>query len=374
MNNKDQLSTVHVITSLENGGAEAFLYSLVKESKQKRVTIISMRDDWGYGKRFEKLGCKVIVLGMKPVQANLKHFFQLVRILKREQPAAVFTWMHHANLFAGLAAKVAFIPTIIWGIHDAFMQPEKEKLATRFIIRVTALFSYFVPNKIIYVAKKASEVHASIYYDQRKKIVIPNGYDVERFKPNINKRLVIRKQLGIDENSFLIGMIARFDPLKDHETFMKVAKILLDKGLNVHFLLCGSGVSSKNKQLSNYINRYDLAKHLTLAETRDDIENVYSALDVFLLTSLTEAFPNVLCEAMASAVPCVSTDVGDASIIIADTGAITRTQDYTQMALEIEKMLLLPTTDWNQKKEKARQHVVQNFSIKKITKRYMELV
>ena len=366
--------TVHIITSLENGGAESFLFTLIKEGNRNNVVVISLKEDWGYGKRLEAMGVKVIVLGMKPVRLNISHFFKLIKILKREQPAVVFTWMHHANLFAGVAAYFASIPTIIWGVRDAFMQPEKEKVATRVVIRFSALLSYFIPNKIIYVAQKASEVHESIYYDKKKTVVIPNGYNMQRFKPDAAARTAVRKELDIPENIFLVGMIARFDPMKDHESFIKTAQNLINKHDNVHFLLCGSGISEDNQTLMNMIEHYNMKKYISFAKTRVDIEKVHAALDLFLLTSVTEAFPNVLCESMACGTPCVSTNVGDAALIIKDTGGIVNIADDKQMANEVEQILLLPTEIKKQLKHDVRERINYTFPIKKIISQYMEFL
>ena len=375
MKNKNSLQkTVHIITSLENGGAESFLFTLVKEGNRDNVVVISLKDDWGYGKRLEAMGVKVIVLGMKPVRPNIACFFKLIKILKREKPAVVFTWMHHANLFAGLAAYFASIPMIIWGVRDAFMQPEKEKIATRIVIRISALLSYFVPNKIIYVAQKASEVHESIYYDKKKTVVIPNGYNIQRFKPDQEARNAIRQELDIPENIFLVGMIARFDPMKDHESFIRTAQHLIEKHDNIHFLLCGSGISEDNKTLMGMIEKHNMIKYISFAKTRVDIEKIHAALDLFLLTSVTEAFPNVLCESMACGTPCVSTDVGDAALIIKDTGAIVSISDDKQMAVEIEKILLLPIETRAQLKLDVRERIRYTFPIKKIVGQYMEFL
>lgn len=366
--------TLHIITSLQNGGAESFLFTLIKEGNRKNVVVISLKDDWGYGKRLEEMGVKVMVLGMQASRPNLSSFFQLRKIIKTEQPEVVFTWLHHASLFAGLAAYFASVPKIIWGVRDAYMQPEKEKISTRIVVRVSALFSYFIPDHIIYVAQKAREVHESIYYDKKKSVVIPNGYNLQRFTIDQEARLAIRQELDIPESIFLVGMIARFDPMKDHESFIKAARNLIDKHENIHFLLCGSGISEDNAELMEMIQTHNISKYISFAKTRVDIEKIYTALDVFLLSSVTEAFPNVLCEAMACGTPCVSTNVGDAALIVKDTGAIVKISDYKQMAVEIEKLLLMPDDIREQLKLDVREHIEHTFPIKKIVKRYMDFL
>jgi glycosyltransferase involved in cell wall biosynthesis len=169
-------------------------------------------------------------------------------------------------------------------------------------------------------------------------------------------------------------MIARFDPMKDHESFIKAAQYLVEKHENIHFLLCGSGISEENQELMTLIQNNNMTKYISFAATRVDIEKIHAALDTFLLTSVTEAFPNVLCESMACGTPCVSTDVGDARLIIKDTGAIVEISNAQQMAAEVEKIFLLPDKIRTQLKLDVRERIRYSFPIKKIIASYMRFL
>ena len=112
-----------------------------------------------------------------------------------------------------------------------------------------ARLSRWVPDRIVACAEAAKEVHAAIGYDARRMVVIPNGYDISYFSPDSEARKLIRAEWCIPDCVPLLGMVARFDPQKDHGNLINALAILLDRGVNFKVALVGTGLSTENRDL-----------------------------------------------------------------------------------------------------------------------------
>ena len=165
-------------------------------------------------------------------------------------------------------------------------------------------------------------MYAERGFDAAKLTVIPNGFDSSRFRPDPAARDEVRREIGVAPDAPLIGLVARYDPFKDHATFLRAAAALVRTRPDARFLLCGNRVDAGNAELVEQIASLGLAEHVRLLGPRRDVQRIYAALDVLAQSSISEAFPLVLGEAMASGVPCAATDVGDSALIVGDTGRI----------------------------------------------------
>src|SRR6185312_11100935 len=183
--------------------------------------------------------------------------------------------------------------------------------------------SYRKRVHITYCAQAAKAAHESRNYCSDRAVFLPNGYDPARFSFLPGDREFIRRQWGIEENTIAFGMVARFDPIKDHATFLEAAALACRESRErFAFVLIGDGMDKSNALLMQLIERYGLQQTVILAGRRLDMQSVYSGLDFLALSSRGEAFPNVLCEAMLCERTCISTDVGDCKNIVGATGFI----------------------------------------------------
>ena len=156
------------------------------------------------------------------------------------------------------------------------------------------------PKKIVYNSKISAEQHKQLGYRIAKTVVIPNGFDTEIFAPSIESRISIRTELGLTEDTFLIGRICRYDPMKDFPNFLHAAALLLKDYPDVHFILAGTEVDWDNQTLCQLINELGIAKSLHLFGERQDLPRITAALDIASTSSAYgEAFPNVIGEAMS---------------------------------------------------------------------------
>src|SRR5690606_16409573 len=133
--------------------------------------------------------------------------------------------------------------------------------------------------------------HSNIGYSKEKMLVIPNGFDINRFKANDEIRYIYRNELKIPDNKLVIGNIGRFTPAKNQVNFIKACLILLEKGYNFNVIMAGRDVSLNNIEIRKLIGDN---KNFKLVGEIDQPEVFYNAIDVFCLSSITEGFPNVL--------------------------------------------------------------------------------
>jgi len=260
---------------------------------------------------------------------------------------------------------------VIWAIHNTNLDSVSIKKGTRTIVKVCSKLSNILPTRIIYVADESRVVHERFGYSHKKGgDIIPNGFDVSRFKPDVNARKKIRSELKIRSKVQLVGLIARFDPQKDHENFLIAAGILHQILPKVQFLLCGDNINSCNRQLVSWLEKYGLRNCFHLLGRRDDMPKVISAFDVSASSSMGEAFPLVIGESMSCGIPCVVTDVGDSKRLVGDTGIVVPSKSPELLALGLERMLKMPELERINLGKLARERIERKFSLLSVVQSY----
>ena len=367
----------HIITSLSDGGAEAVLYRLCTNDTHAKHTVISLMDMGKYGSLLQGAGIEVHCLNMPSGRVNFASLRKLYKLLKSLQPNAVQTWMYHADLIGGIIAKLAGIKHIYWNIRHTTLEKGQSKKSTILVAKLCALLSRFIPKKIICCAHKAVEIHAELGYQKSKMVVIGNGYQLEQFAPNADEGKKLRLELTLAEQETILGMVGRFDAQKDHLGLLSALNIIKNKIRNFNFLLIGRDLNSNNQILIKEINKFSLEQNIILLDQRTDIPTIMNALDIHVLSSsFGEAFPNVLCEAMACGTPCVTTDVGDAAFIVGNTGWVVPAKNPEALAEAILSAVNEKTSNkqsWTNRKQACRNRIVENFSIEKMIEKYHQI-
>ena len=369
------MRVAHVITGLNDGGAEAVLFRLCTHDRYDRHTVISLADDGKYGGLLREQGVPVHSLGMEAGDVKAVALWKLWRLLRAEKPDVLQTWMYHADLLGGVIGRLAGVRSICWGIRHTTLEPGLSKSRTIRIAQTCARLSRWVPKKIVCCAQSAADVHAKLGYSWAKMVVVRNGYDLDRFRPDLDSRQKIRAELGVPSAAMLFGMVGRFNPQKDHANLMAALGMLRREGQDVYCVLVGHGVDCHNEKLTGWINTAGLAERVVLAGPRSDIPAVMNALDVHVLSSSSEAFPNVLCEAMACGTPCVTTDVGDAVAIVGEAGWVVRAKDSEALGDGMRAAMQCRAEEdrWGRRKRAARERVREHFSLDAMVAQYREV-
>jgi glycosyltransferase involved in cell wall biosynthesis len=368
------MKITHIITGLAAAGAETVLYHLLAalDRDEYQSEVISLTDRGATAPKIESLGVPVRALSMMRSVPNPLAIRRIAKILRRSRPHIVHTWMYHSNLLGGLAAQAAGGIPVIWGIHHSKIDSSDTKRFTVWTVRACAWFSKQLPARIICCANSSELAHIQLGYDAEKMEVIYNGIDSEIFQPNPEAREALRSRLGIPPDSLLIGMAGRLHRHKDHKNFFAAARLLRAELPEVHFVLCGDGLEPGNSKLAAEVAD-GLQDHCHLIGLQRDMPAFYAALDVAANSSLSEAFPLAVGEAMACGIPCVVTDVGDSPVIVGDTGRIVPARDSATMASAWRELIDAGAETRHMLGTAARERVVTHFSVTQFAQRYQAL-
>jgi glycosyltransferase involved in cell wall biosynthesis len=360
---------LHIITGLVVGGAEMALYKLVLQSQGKEYnhTVIALTPEGGMQERFREAGIRLIVLDVR--KHPFSEFFRLYRLIRELRPDVVQTWLYHADLLGGLAARLAGVRNVIWGIRTTDVNIGCAR-PTALVRRACAAISRWVPRTIVCVAEAARRAHVLIGYDAARMLVVGNGFDLSRFNATPGQRAQLRAQCGIGEDEIVIGTVGRFNADKDHANFIRAAGQLAGRYQHLRFLMVGKRLDRDNAELMQWITDTGYPERFILLGERADIPVCLAAMDVFCLPSRTEAFPNALGEAMAMSLPCVATDVGDVNAVMGDTGVLVPKMDSAALAAGVAHLLELEPEGRARLGRRGRDRIQEKFSMENTRMRF----
>ena len=371
---KRPVRVLFISSGLGVGGAETMLLCLLEHIDRRLImpAVISLTGLGAIGPKIQALDIPVEDVGLSRGSNPfpLVSLIRLCRQISSFRPDVVQTWQYHADLLGGIAARIAGVQTVSWGIRNGDLPLDYSKNAIRLIRSLSGVLSYRVPKAILFNSQSARAVHVKEGYDTSKMEVIPNGFDLMRYTPNQKSRRSLRDELGLSPDVLLGGFVARDDPVKNHEGFLRAVRLVHVEMPDVHFVLAGHMGCQSNRRLCQIIADKQISDSVHILGHREDIPEVLAALDVLVLASDTEAFPNVLGEAMACGVPCVATAAGDSAWIIGDTGRVVRIGDMEALAKKILELLVMGLERRRALGMKARLRIKKNFDVRQIAMEY----
>lgn len=364
---------LHVISGLHLGGAETLLYQLATRSPpniEHRVICLGERE-W-YSDLLEERGVPVDHLGTRA--ANLPSRLITLRRLIRESCADVVqSWLYVANLLSGICARSSGIP-VVWGVHAASIDDIEG--VSRLCAIAGGWASNWLADFAINCSSRTAESHAARGYGVLPSAVVHNGYDPAVFRPDEKARSREREKLGFPPTTFLIGSVARWHPHKDVPNLLRALRIASDTGARLRCLLIGRGLAPDNPGLAAEIRKSGAEGLVVPLGLRSDLPSQLPALDLHVLSSRSEAFPNAVAESMLSAVPNVVTDVGDSAMMVGETGWSVPAGDPAKLAGAIVDAYREWADDrqaWERRRANARSRIADRFTFEKMASGYEDV-
>jgi glycosyltransferase involved in cell wall biosynthesis len=373
MNQVPRNTILHVIVGLNDGGAEAVLYRLCSGDTLNKHIVISMMDEGKYAELLNKAGVVVHCLNMERGCVTLGGLLLMFKLIRLYKPVAVQTWMYHADLVGGVIARLLGVPIVSWGLHHANLSPDAVKSKTRMIAGLCAFVSSWVPDVIVSDSHEAVRVHTQLGYLRQKFLVIPNGVDLANFAPDAVARERFRLEITPGYTNFILGVVARFDPQKDHANLFAALSAMKKLGHEFRCVLVGTGMEATNELLMDLLAKEDILDCVILLGRRGDINHVMNAIDLHVLPSYSEAFGNVLVEAMACGTPCVCTNVGDMPLIVGENGWVVPARDSKALAdalIAAKQMFEFYPEAWGVRQNEARERALKEFSVEQMRASY----
>ena len=368
------MKILHIITSLGSGGAEQVLQRIVTSDRYNDHSVVCLRDPGFHSKKIEQTGVSIKYLGLSSNPLSLIKILRLFHIIRERSPDIVQTWMYHADLIGGCVARMVGVKKVVWGIRGPFDR-RRTKLGTKIVIYICAGLSRLVPSTIVVNSNFSQSSHIRAGYVEGRFLLISNGVPIDHFKADTDGRKKIRSELGVSDGDVIIGMAGRYDPYKDHINLLDALQILKYRDMKFTCLIFGSRVEPTNSDLMKEIERRGLLPDIILLGERSDVSDLMTSLDLHILSSAAESFPNAVLEAMACEVPCVVTDVGDTRRIVKDSGFIVAPENAEELANAIALMIkeIDDQPAWCLRKSRCRDIVVSEFSLEIMIGDYQKL-
>ena len=313
-----------LVHSLEVGGAEVQLTVLAcgLDRTEFAPTVISFHDEGALLGELREADIPVVTLGLRGRHDAFGFFLRLVRALRASKPDVVYSYLDFPNAVAAIVKPWLRRSRLVWGIRTSDMKLEDRALSWRIFFALERLLARAADLIICnsWAGKRhlqQSQFHADAI------TVVGNGIDTERYQPNPATRKRYRAEFGFSDDDIVIGLVARLDPVKEHATFLKAAADLARDVPAARFICIGGGTIEYAHELHGIGNALGLDDRLIWTGARDDVSDLLNALDIATLCSAYgEGFPNAVGEGMAMALPFVTTDVGDAAIVVGDQGTV----------------------------------------------------
>lgn len=304
---------------------------------------------------------------------KISRFFQilfspiiLIYLLSRIQPNIVYSFLGLTNLIAWIATRFGFSKKLVWGLRSG-----KRKLVWKQSIPdlLSRLISRSVPL-VIANSELGKEYYFHKGYRPIKMCSIPNGVDVDYFKPYEKAGTILRNKLNIKEGKFVIGIAGRINPVKNLELFFHSAEIVLETNRQLVFVVVGAGEMSYIEKLKKLNRKLQIEQHVIWIGFQDDMIGVYNLFDLLVSSSSVEGSPNTVLEAMACGTPCIVTDVGDSARIVNDPNCVVPPGYPEALSAAINQFI--ETDHSPEYKSLLRKRIVDNYSIEIMVQRTMD--
>ena len=375
------MKIVHIINSLKKGGAEGNLYRLCKIQKKKYknkidIIIITLIDSGYYEYELKKKGIKILSLRINEknkIFDFIKKITKLRKYIKKINPDIIQSWMYHSNFLTMFIPK-KYHNKIFWNIRHSELNLKISKKMTILLSIICGLFSRFVPKKIIYCSEKSIKFHENNqFYSKKKTRLIDNGYSDKIYYPSNNLRSNFRKKNKIKKTDIILGYAGRYAKQKNIESLLNAFSKIVKNYSNVHLYMVGKEINLQNKELINIMSGLNIKDKIVLLNEQKNLLEFYNGIDLLVLTSHSESFPNVIAEAMLCSTPVLASNAGCSKKIIDKYGFVLNKNDYLSITKGLKKSINIlenKKRNWKFLKKNVRSQIKKKFSIEKMANSY----
>ena len=327
-----KIKILHILHSLQIGGLENGVVNLINNLNDGRFKHVICCVD-SSGPMAERLKIPIEIFSLqKGDRRDYLLPFKIAKIIKKTRPDIVHT-RNWAAIDGVVGARLAGVKFIIHGEHGR--EATDPTGANNLRKRVRKGLNPWITKFIAVSAELRNWLVYDIGINEQKVVQIINGVDTEQFKPPEEKQEA-KKKLGFKPNSFIIAIVGRLDPVKDHETLFKAFKIFSENNPeSANLVILGTG--HLEDRLKTVVKELDISEEVIFIGGTDRVPEFYRCVDVYVLPSIAEGVSNTILEAMASGLPVITTRVGGNTELVEDgkTGFLFNPGDYRSLAEKI---------------------------------------
>lgn len=358
------MNILHLINDLRVGGTEKSLVNYCINDNKNYNIILSFGPSENFVKLLESKNIKLIKLNI--LKNPIKTILNLRKIIKENDIKIVHSWMYHSHLISFIF--YFFGIKVFWSIRNQDITKNNLGNKTFLLVKLLSFLSNFFVERIFYNSRMAKTTHTNMGFPEKKSQIVFNGFFTDDREVDQSDELVMKLKSYRKMNYFILGSIGRYHEVKNQLMFLQSLKQLKEKSdLKFLGLFVGKGFE-ENSYFLKKIKDYNLNDNIFKIEFCENMKKIYSLIDLSVLTSKNESFPNVVAESMMYGTPSISTDVGEVRKIISDYGWIINNDvnELSEKILEAQSMKKNSPDEWNTLRDQCKNHIKNNFSLNKM--------
>jgi glycosyltransferase involved in cell wall biosynthesis len=343
---------VHVINSLGFGGAERMLQKLLSTNRFKNQKVFNLLE-------LGPIGDQLLLSGASVSPLNLRRSPLSILKLFNEKPHVITGWLYHSCLVVTFYKILRPKTKIIWNIRHSLHDVSKEKWSIRMILKVLKTLN-FLPDGIIFNSELAREQHSFLLHSNARTLVIPNGFEVQRFTSS-----------SIECSPKIIGLFARYHPMKGHKLMLEAFAEITDMDNDWKLCFVGTGCDHTNTELVKFIDCLGLRDRVILKGPKSEMVKEYEEIGILVIPSLWgEGFPNVLGEAMLMEKVCIVSNIGDSAKILSKEDWTFEAGDKDRLKKLLKNAMSLEPNNIRLEGITNRKRIIDNYSLQAIVDAY----
>ena len=361
---------VFVIGRLDRAGAENQMVLLARNMNKlgHQVAILALD---GVGSLDEHIKNELVVVKIQSkYRIPFIKLFRYIRFIRDFHPDVIHPYLPRQHLKTTLVKPLTKPARIVWGIRASNMDWSQYSIRTRIAFPIVTRLSKYA-DAYIANSRAGAEFHIQLGYSQQRMHIVHNGFDDNKFFPDNAKRSRVRNSLGVSNEISVVGMLARFDPMKRNEDLLFVGQLLKQKKCKIKLVSIGRHSEQQSATFMKLAEECGVFNETVLINETTEPEAYLNALDILLISSFSEGFPNVALEALACGTPVVSTDVGDSMLLLREGHPKIAPGDCEKLAEEICRTLR--DMDEGLSRNSLATNVRRSFNQNELTRQTLEI-